>query len=250
MSLLMTNGLVRPSPSLSFIKHVQTLSFHTTMATGQQLKAQMRARIKDSLTRVSATAVETQSIAAQNVIMSMPGWKQAKRVGIYLCMPTSEAQTYALVRDAFKHDKAVFVPYIHAEFNTDARNPDEQADAAAKPPKKKKVMSMLRLNSLNEYENLESDSWNIPTLPKADLDSRENAKGSKSLAGVSSGEDQGGLDVIVMPGVAFDHHMNRTGHGAGYYDKFLTDFCKDQQRQKPLLGKISNFCNSVTVILN
>jgi 5-formyltetrahydrofolate cyclo-ligase len=240
MSLLMFHSVARPRPSIS-IKHVLTIPFHTTMATGQQLKAQLRTRIKDSLAHVTATSVESQSIAAQNVILSMPEYFRAKRVGIYLCMPTSEAQTYALVRDAFKHDKAVFVPYIHAEVKTDERDPDGQANATAKPPKKKKVMSMLRLNSLHEYENLESDSWGIPTLPKSDLDGRENAKGGKGLAGESSSEGSGGLDLIVMPGVAFDHQMNRTGHGAGYYDKFLSDFCKDQNRKKPLLGKISNF---------
>jgi 5-formyltetrahydrofolate cyclo-ligase len=217
------------------------------MATGQQLKAQLRARIKDALAHVSAPNIESQSIAAQNVIFSMPEYIQARRVGIYLCMPTSEAQTYALVRDAFKHDKTVFVPYIHAEVKTDERDPDGQVDPTAKPPKKKRVMSMLRLNSLHEYENLESDSWNIPTLPKSDVDSRENAKGGKGLAGGASGEELGGLDLIVMPGVAFDHHMNRTGHGAGYYDKFLSEFCKDQRRQKPLLGKISNFAAPMTV---
>jgi 5-formyltetrahydrofolate cyclo-ligase len=162
-------------------------------------------------------------------------------------MPTSEAQTYALVRDALKHDKAVFVPYIHAEVKTEQHDPDVQSDATAKPPKKKKVMSMLRLNNLHEYENLESDSWGIPTLPKSDLDSRENAKGGKGLAGGSIGEGSGGLDLIVMPGVAFDHQMNRTGHGAGYYDKFLSDFCKDQNKQKPLLGKIFQLCDSTTV---
>ncbi len=32
------------------------------------------------------------------------------------------------------------------------------------------------------------------------------------------------VDLIVMPGVAFDEQGNRIGYGAGFYDKLLVDF--------------------------
>ncbi len=34
------------------------------------------------------------------------------------------------------------------------------------------------------------------------------------------------IDLIVMPGAAFDERGNRVGYGAGFYDKLLPDFRK------------------------
>lgn len=207
------------------------------MATERQLKADLRSRIKAALSHLSASEIESQSVAAQNVILSLPEYKAAERIGVYLCMPNGEAQTYKIVRRAFEDGKAVFVPHIHAD-----QAPAEPQGSDSKPAKKRKVMSMLRLEDLQEYTNLKPDNWGIPTLPPAGLNERENAAGGLGLGGPADMQDVGGLDLVVMPGVAFDVKMNRTGHGAGYYDKFLANFCgNNSPRRKPYLGTSTQF---------
>ena len=34
------------------------------------------------------------------------------------------------------------------------------------------------------------------------------------------------IDMVIVPGIAFDRYGNRVGFGAGYYDRFLKDFKK------------------------
>ena len=37
-------------------------------------------------------------------------------------------------------------------------------------------------------------------------------------------------DIIIMPILAFDKHLNRLGYGKGYYDKFLNNYINKQKK--------------------
>ncbi|KAI7595774.1 hypothetical protein KC346_g15340, partial [Hortaea werneckii] len=126
----------------------------------------------------------------------------------------------------------------------------------SKKKKRKMRMEMLRLHSLQEFEGLERDSWGIPSLSPSSLAGRENARGGvgpegrpsrageeeEEMTGEGTGDDgkevdgkHGGLDLIVVPGVAFDREMARMGHGAGFYDGFLTRLVTEGRGKKPFL---------------
>ncbi|KAF2636790.1 hypothetical protein P280DRAFT_472688, partial [Massarina eburnea CBS 473.64] len=84
-------------------------------------------------------------------------------------------------------------------------------------------MDMVELHSLRDFESFEPDKWNIPTPSRASLESRANCFGGVGLTNGEDGEakDEAGLDLIVMPGMAFDASFGRLGHGKGFYDYFL-----------------------------
>lgn len=126
-------------------------------------------------------------------------------------MPTGEIQTDSIVRHALEVGKQVFVPYLYKP-------------QGPLPDIPKSVMDMVKIQNLSDYESLKRDSWGIPTIAKDTVREREHI-----LAKAGQG-----LDLILMPGVAFDtepetQYVRRLGHGRGFYDYFL-------QRYRESLG--------------
>lgn len=218
---------------LQTIKTITISRPHRAMTTeAQAAKKALRKEIKSRLSLLGENEIATQSEQAQKVILNLDQYKQAKSLSIYLSMPAAEAQTSLLVRDALRSGKQVFVPFLYAPTQ----------DVAVGGGKPRKVMDLLRLNSESEYDGLSKDAWGIPSLSADSVGDRENAMGGKGLTlvgdRVSDGNgNDGGLDLVVVPAVAFDTHLDRLGHGAGFYDAFLTRFCSQGKRAKPYLSE-------------
>jgi 5-formyltetrahydrofolate cyclo-ligase len=129
-------------------------------------------------------------------------------------MPSGEIQTDAIVRHALGEGKEVFVPYLF-------KNPNEAAASAGEAPQR--IMDMVKLKDLKDYEGLERDSWGIPSINSGTVKGRERILESKGRDA-----DELGLDLMLMPGVAFDveeyTRVRRLGHGRGFYDYFLSRY--------------------------
>ncbi|KIN08224.1 hypothetical protein OIDMADRAFT_109417 [Oidiodendron maius Zn] len=176
------------------------------MASASALKTakkELRSLMKRRLSGIPNSTVSSQSAALFSSIRAFKSYQEAKRIGIYLSMPTGEIQTDAIVRDALGSGKQVFVPYLYK-----AHSPD--------PTTPKSVMDMVDLQSLSDYDSLERDSWGIPKIATDTVPERERilTKGTQPL------------DLILMPGVAFEldplhGSVKRLGHGKGFYDYFL-----------------------------
>lgn len=124
-------------------------------------------------------------------------------------MPGGEIQTDPIVRHALGSGKQVFVPYLHKSGLSQGEGPT-------------RLMDMVSLKGIEDYESLQRDKWGIPSVNAGTVHERQRSVGE--LDGNIS-EDIS-LDLILMPGVAFDidpqsGNIRRLGHGKGFYDYFL-----------------------------
>ena len=115
--------------------------------------------------------------------MSLPEYAAAKTVMFYIDV-RSEVRTRHALPDALASGKKIIVPWCN-----------DQGE--------------LELFHLTNMEELSIGMYKI-LEPKAELRTRSE----KSVGP----ED---LDLVMVPGVAFDRRGGRMGHGKGYYDKLL-----------------------------
>ncbi len=114
--------------------------------------------------------------------MQLPEYQQAKTVMFYVDVRT-EVRTRQALPAALASGKRIVIPYC--------------------------VDGELELFQLESMDELELGMYRI-LEPKAEL--------RGILAKRTPVEE---LDLVMVPGVAFDRRGGRTGHGKGYYDKLL-----------------------------
>jgi len=144
-------------------------------------------------------------------------------------MPKGEISTTAIVYNALQSGKTVYVPYTYRLSSPQEHSPSQ-------------IMDMVRLESEKDFQSLEPDRWGIPTPSSESIGKRKNCFGGW---GRSDGKDEADesdahLDLIIMPGMAFDKQLERLGHGKGYYDFFLQRYQSHSAKLKlpmPFLGE-------------
>jgi 5-formyltetrahydrofolate cyclo-ligase len=174
-------------------------------------------------------------------VLELPEFQEAKRISVYLSMPKGEISTASIVKQALLQGKRVFVPHI------------QEAPNSTVPGK---TMEMFALSSLSDMESLQRGNWGIPNLDATSLSDRENAFGGFGPSTEGQFGNNGifeGLDLILLPGMAFDHSKGRLGHGKGYYDRFLQRYWelasqKNAHAKMPHLGTVF-ICPSFQLIV-
>ncbi|KAI2624800.1 nagb/rpia/CoA transferase-like protein [Xylaria nigripes] len=185
-------------------------------------KTHLRSLMKQRLSKLSPAAITLQSNAVFDTLSSFKPYEDAKNVGVYLSMPGCEIQTDSIVRHALASGKQVFVPYLYKSGLPPGEGPV-------------RLMDMVSLNGLQDYELLQRDRWGIPSVDSATVHERQ-----RSLAGSSGdGSARAPLDLILLPGVAFDldpetGSVRRLGHGKGFYDYFLHRYALATDTEKIL----------------
>ncbi|CAF9904704.1 MAG: hypothetical protein ALECFALPRED_009394 [Alectoria fallacina] len=217
------------------------------MAGLRAAKKELRALMRQRLSQLSPESLKQQSAAATETLLSLPEYKNAQYIGVYLSMPKGEVVTRAIIHDALGQGKQVFVPYIYSTTVQDHL-------------KSRSTMDMISLRSKSDYEGLEPDAWGIPSVAENSIAERgriledlgeysgavsqdvtTSERNSKSWS-----TDSRRLDLIVMPGVAFDRSLGRLGHGKGFYDYFLKRYHEKvsplpEETRMPFLGVCQGF---------
>ena len=158
------------------------------MRIGTKVDDERLAAAKRELRRAAAAARDTvrgreeAATAACSHLIALPAYRSAAAVLWYVSMP-SELATAPAIEASLGEGKRVAVPWCDGE-----------------------ELGLWRLESMSE---LEPGTWGILEPPAARREDPERRVAPDSI------------DLVVVPGLAFDARGRRLGHGKGYYDRLL-----------------------------
>ncbi|KPM05899.1 5-formyltetrahydrofolate cyclo-ligase-like protein [Sarcoptes scabiei] len=158
-------------------------------------KRKVRRLISLKLKQLTPEEIQSQSQLVQEKLYNLEEFRQSKRIGIFLSMP-NEIDTIPILRKCFEDKKQCFVPRF------DLKNP---------------LMDMIECYSFEDYLSLP-----IEPLYKIKQPSMDDADHRERLNVFNTD----GLDLLLVPGVAFTKTGLRLGHGKGYYDRWLAKCLK------------------------
>lgn len=155
------------------------------------MKRKIKAEIFEKRKALSKEEINLRSEKIKEKLYSLEEFKKAKNIMIYAPF-NNEVDTIGIIREFFKKNgnnnikkiiasKKIIVPYIIKN------NP------------------ILQLSELESMDDLEPKTFGI-LEPKEDKIRKFDA-------------DK--LDLVIVPGIAFDKCGHRIGYGRGYYDKFF-----------------------------
>lgn len=159
----------------------------------KRLKTEIRNTVKYKLSRISTESLLRQSRFVYECLKQIPEFENARKVALFMNTPTMEIQTDKIIKFCFNAGKEVFLPKCNYDYKLD---------------RKKNHLSMLKVPTYADVLKLE---------PQGKYKLLEPVEGLDAL-------DTDGIDLIVLPGVAFSRQGERLGHGAGFYDEFLTHY--------------------------
>ncbi len=152
------------------------------------MKKEIREAILQEKVKFSKTVVREKSLAIFNILKEKDFYKNADNIMVYITLENeNEVSTEPIIDDLMNRGKRVFVPLtVH----------------------KTKELIVSELKDLDN--DLEVGNFGVME-PK-----KETTRPVEPSV----------LDLVIVPGVAFDKKGYRVGHGAGYYDRFLPRLSK------------------------
>ncbi|KAK1863292.1 hypothetical protein I4F81_005850 [Pyropia yezoensis] len=192
------------------------------------LKTTLRKRVTAALRTVPPPVLAAESAAVTSALLAHPAYVAASSVAVYASMPAVELDTGPLVAAAAEAGKRIFFPRVLPAATVSPRGTrigggcgsDGDAGsvgaAVASAPLPDNAMAFFPCTGgLAELNTWDLDRWGIRQPP---------------IRGDPAGVRGADLDLVVVPGVAFDAAGRRLGHGKGYYDTWLAGVAADVRR--------------------
>ncbi|XP_076322540.1 5-formyltetrahydrofolate cyclo-ligase-like [Tachypleus tridentatus] len=161
-------------------------------------KEALRVEVRKKLLSMSKDEKIRQTKLVTEKLLNYERFKNSRRISLYLSTE-HEVQTHGILEKILNMEKECFVPKY---------DPNSQH------------MYMVKLHSTDDLSKLSVINWsNSETAEDNILDDALVA---------------GGLDLMVIPGLAFDKRGGRIGTGHGYYDAYI-DRCLHDPHGRPYL---------------
>ncbi len=169
-------------------------------------KEKIRKEIKEKLKATSEDYRKEASAKIALNALNIPEMKEQKRTGLLglkktektvlaYCSVGNEPSTLALIKSLLDSGRRVCLPLC-----TDL---DEEGHRTG-------AFDAMEARVITSFDDLVAGAYGIPE-PKADTE-------------LVPAEE---IDIVILPCVGCDRQCRRIGHGAGYYDKYLTTVRKD-----------------------
>ncbi|CAM0906456.1 unnamed protein product [Alopecurus aequalis] len=215
--------LLLPLPPPSRLRVAASASFPLAAmsTTAQQAvadqKRAVRSDVRRALKALSPDQRASEDLAIQSNILNSSWFKASKRLCAYIsCAQLREADTTKILAEVL--------------------SPDAEHDGQAKDiyvPRVEDKNRNMRMFKITTMDDLIKNSMNI--LEPSPLDASGNAR--EDVLSSSSP-----VDLLLLPGLAFDRTGRRLGRGGGYYDTFLMryqELAKEKGWHQPLLVALS-----------
>ncbi|CAE6418811.1 unnamed protein product [Rhizoctonia solani] len=154
-------------------------------------KASLRKTVLHARSLISPSDIKNGSESITKRLTETQTFRESRAVSCFLSM-SGEVDTDGIVQEVLRAGKKLYVPRMNG-----------------------RVIDMLRVYDVGDLNGLPSGKWGIrEPEPAKDGEPRQDAM------------QIGDLDLIVMPGVAFDSKLARLGYGRGFYDRFVNTYAE------------------------
>ncbi|KAH3679774.1 hypothetical protein WICMUC_000740 [Wickerhamomyces mucosus] len=174
----------------------------------------IRKEIKLILNSLTKDEILIQSNNVISKLIESSIFQNSKSIAIYMSMD-NELQTLKLIEKCFQLNKIVYLPHCYKIINNNQDQDIKLYDG------QKSYLKFFQMDSFNSVLSLE---------PIGKFKLKEPTSGINLL------DTSNGLDLLILPGVAFTKKCGRLGHGMGFYDDFIKRYQLKFQGKPILIG--------------